>query len=166
MNGILTIKGSMTRRSTIEFWSRSPTAMPWSRTTACRCATRAAEQLHFDQADLFAGDDKINIDHGLPRATLIGNAGNDTLEGGDGDDELYGDVWGDEADVFSNAVGNDNLRGHGGSDRMVGGPAPTRLTAATEPARMSPTTRGVSMRSMSLSTLFRMMVRPANRIWS
>jgi Ca2+-binding RTX toxin-like protein len=79
------------------------------------------------QADLFAGDDKINIDHGLPRATLIGNAGNDTLEGGDGDDALFGDVWGDEADVWSDAVGNDNLRGHGGSDTLVGGPGADTL---------------------------------------
>jgi Ca2+-binding RTX toxin-like protein len=59
-----------------------------------------------------AGDDTIALDESngaLPAALLFGGAGNDTLTGGSGNDQLFG------------GAGNDTLLGKGGNDLLFGG---------------------------------------------
>jgi len=58
------------------------------------------------------GDDTITLDESngaLPAALLFGGAGNDTLTGGSGNDQLFG------------GAGNDTLLGKGGNDLLFGG---------------------------------------------
>jgi Ca2+-binding RTX toxin-like protein len=65
------------------------------------------------------GADVLTLDEAngaLPRATLIGGAGNDTLTGGSGDDTLIGQA------------GNDTLLGKGGKDQLFGGADNDTLT--------------------------------------
>jgi len=55
-----------------------------------------------------AGDDTLNAEH-EGYSTLSGDAGNDALNGGGGDDVLLG------------GIGNDKLNGGGGTDLLYGG---------------------------------------------
>ena len=57
-------------------------------------------------AALLDGDDEITIDAAIP-AQVLGYAGNDTVVGGDADDELLG------------MDGADTVLGRGGNDRML-----------------------------------------------
>jgi Ca2+-binding RTX toxin-like protein len=66
-----------------------------------------------------AGNDTITIDEvngALPRATLIGGTGDDTMTGGSGNDLLIGQA------------GNDTLLGKGGFDQLFGGADNDTLT--------------------------------------
>ncbi len=66
-----------------------------------------------------AGNDTISLDEAngaLPRATLIGSAGDDTLTGGSANDLLIGQA------------GNDTLLGKGGTDQLFGGADNDTLT--------------------------------------
>jgi Ca2+-binding RTX toxin-like protein len=68
-----------------------------------------------------AGNDVITLDETngpLPAARLFGGAGNDTLTGGSGNDDLRGDA-GD--DILSGLGGNDSLLGGAGDDALTGG---------------------------------------------
>src|SRR4051812_23938875 len=38
------------------------------------------------------GDDHLKVDHGLPACVLHGDGNNDLLDGGDGNDQLFGDA--------------------------------------------------------------------------
>lgn len=69
-----------------------------------------------------AGDDVITmseVNGALPRASLFGGAGNDTLTSGSGNDLLFGES------------GNDVLLGKGGNDVLFGGAGDDRLTGGT-----------------------------------
>ena len=57
--------------------------------------------------------------------TLIGGAGNDQLEAGTGDDEVMG---GDGNDTLDGSFGNDMLNGGSGNDILVGGAGDDDLT--------------------------------------
>jgi Ca2+-binding RTX toxin-like protein len=66
-----------------------------------------------------AGNDTLSLDEAngaLPKALLFGGAGNDTLTGGSGADQLFGQA------------GNDTLLGKGGSDFLFGGSENDTLT--------------------------------------
>jgi len=66
-----------------------------------------------------AGNDTISLDETngpLPRATLIGGAGDDTLTGGSANDLLIGQA------------GDDTLLGKGGADQLFGGANNDKLT--------------------------------------
>lgn len=76
------------------------------------------------------GNDIIRFDesHGLlPAALLSGGNGDDTLTGGSGDDQLFGDNGNDTlsggvgADVLSGGNGDDTLIGGAGADQFFGG---------------------------------------------
>ena len=65
------------------------------------------------------GNDTITLDEvngALPRATLIGGTGDDTLTGGSGNDQLIGQA------------GDDTLLGKGGTDQLFGGADNDTLT--------------------------------------
>ncbi|MGZ4671231.1 MAG: calcium-binding protein [Ilumatobacteraceae bacterium] len=69
-----------------------------------------------------AGNDTISLDEAngaLPRAVLVGGAGDDTITGGSGDDTLIGEA------------GNDRLLGKGGVDALFGGAGNDTLTGGT-----------------------------------
>lgn len=77
---------------------------------------------------LCEGDDEVDIDKGiLIPATIFGGAGDDDLEGGGGDDVIYGedgkdDVDGGEGnDILLGGAGNDKLDGDKGLDILLGG---------------------------------------------
>ncbi|HEY7034373.1 MAG TPA: calcium-binding protein, partial [Thermomicrobiales bacterium] len=66
------------------------------------------------------GNDSLLLDEtggALPRATLSGGAGNDTLTGGSGADVLNGD---DGNDSLLGKAGDDTLHGGGGNDTLLG----------------------------------------------
>lgn len=63
-----------------------------------------------------AGNDTIL--GGNEADVLVGEAGSDTLDGGEGDDSLWG---GGGDDQLSGGLGNDNLYGDGGNDTLDGG---------------------------------------------
>ena len=65
-----------------------------------------------------AGNDILN--GGTGKDQLFGNAGNDTLSGGDGNDTLNG---GDGSDQLFGNAGADTIRGGAGNDTMTGGDA-------------------------------------------
>lgn len=74
-----------------------------------------------------SGNDTVRLYPGLPRATILGGAGNDhliggavaeTLRGGAGHDDLVG---GDGADRILGGTGNDIEDGQAGDDLLVGG---------------------------------------------
>jgi Ca2+-binding RTX toxin-like protein len=68
------------------------------------------------------GDDKATGAPGLASRillTLNGNAGVDTLTGGDGPDRISG---GEANDVLDGGPGDDRITGDRGSDQMLGGP--------------------------------------------
>ncbi len=76
-----------------------------------------------------AGNDVISIDEvdgAMPRASLYGGAGNDTLTGGSGNDLLSGDAGNDTllgkggVDSLFGGAGNDNLIGGAGNDQVFG----------------------------------------------
>jgi hypothetical protein len=67
------------------------------------------------------GNDRITLDEtngALPRASLAGGAGNDTIIGGAGADVLSG---GDGNDMLLGKAGNDQLFGGAGNDTLTGG---------------------------------------------
>ena len=67
------------------------------------------------------GDDVIRLDETngpLPAAHISGGDGNDTLTGGSGNDQLFGQ---DGNDSLSGAAGNDVLSGGDGNDFIAGG---------------------------------------------
>ena len=67
------------------------------------------------------GDDRLTLDetHGtLPKASLVGGNGNDTLTGGSGADTLNGDGGND---LLVGKAGNDQLFGGTGNDTLTGG---------------------------------------------
>jgi len=75
------------------------------------------------------GDDIITLDESngaLPRANLLGGAGNDVLGGGSGGDLLFGQDGNDTllgksgADLLFGGAGNDSLTGGDGDDQMFG----------------------------------------------
>jgi len=68
-----------------------------------------------------AGDDTLTIDETngpLPAAQLVGDAGNDTLNGGSQADQLDG---GPGDDILRGGAGDDLLIGGTGSDQLIGG---------------------------------------------
>ena len=68
-----------------------------------------------------SGNDRIVLDESngaLPRATLFGGAGNDSITGGSGNDMLFGQ--GDN-DILSGKGGTDMLFGGAGNDTLTGG---------------------------------------------
>jgi Ca2+-binding RTX toxin-like protein len=73
-----------------------------------------------------AGDDTVKIDVSRP-AEIHGEAGNDTLTGGGGYDELFGDDGNDTLnggggnDILVGGAGNDTLNGGKGRDILIGG---------------------------------------------
>lgn len=64
------------------------------------------------------GNDYVNLSDATVALTLIGNAGNDTLIGGRGNDSLEGNGGND---VLRGGAGNDTLIGNGGGDWLYGG---------------------------------------------
>ena len=75
------------------------------------------------------GNDTLALDESigaLPRALLFGGAGNDTLTGGSGADQLFGQADNDTllgkggADLLFGGAGNDVLIGGDGDDQMFG----------------------------------------------
>jgi Ca2+-binding RTX toxin-like protein len=70
---------------------------------------------------------------------LVGEGNNDTLDGGDGNDQLYGDWTPDQPDAFSDpaghtgddtlygGAGNDQLMGNSGDDTLDGGDGDDKL---------------------------------------
>ena len=74
------------------------------------------------------GNDTITLNEAngaLPRANLFGGAGNDTLTGGSGGDQLFGQA------------GNDTLLGRGGFDLLFGGADNDTLTGGDATTRSS-----------------------------
>jgi Ca2+-binding RTX toxin-like protein len=76
-----------------------------------------------DTIKVFArdGNDVVTLDETngtLPKAQLFGDAGNDILTGGSGNDLLFGAAGGDQ--LFGMA-GNDTMFGSADGDRLVGG---------------------------------------------
>ena len=76
------------------------------------------------------GNDTITLDEhngALPAAHLFGGAGNDTITGGSGNDELFGGSGNDTLlgkggdDLLFGGSGNDTLIGGTGNDQMFGG---------------------------------------------
>lgn len=73
------------------------------------------------------GNDTVRVAAGLPRATINGGAGNDSLSGGDGNDVMRGGAGNDEIhggngdDVVLGDAGNDFVSGQAGDDRVQGG---------------------------------------------
>jgi Ca2+-binding RTX toxin-like protein len=68
-----------------------------------------------------AGDDVVSLDEAngpLPRASLVGGAGDDTLTGASGTDTLVGQAGND---VLLGRAGNDMLFGGDGDDVLTGG---------------------------------------------
>lgn len=66
-----------------------------------------------------AGNDHVVVGSGVTAAMEIhGDAGNDHLAGGDGDDEIFGDAGND---LLVGNGGNDLLDGGDGNDRLLGG---------------------------------------------
>jgi Ca2+-binding RTX toxin-like protein len=55
-----------------------------------------------------AGDDVLKAGSGTGKAKIVGDAGNDTIEGSGGDDNLFG------------GAGNDSIKGEGGKDWIFG----------------------------------------------
>ncbi|MGC2316996.1 MAG: calcium-binding protein [Bradyrhizobium sp.] len=83
-----------------------------------------------------AGNDTISLDESngaLPAALLFGGAGNDTLTGGSGNDQLFGGAGNDTLlgkggnDLLFGGDGNDTLIGGTGSDQMFGGAGNDRM---------------------------------------
>src|SRR4051794_2874931 len=77
----------------------------------------------------FGGADRLSLDESqglLPRASLVGGAGSDTLTGGSGADTLSGAddndllFGGGGADLLFGGDGNDVLTGGRGNDRALG----------------------------------------------
>ena len=67
------------------------------------------------------GADVVTLDETngpLPKANLFGDAGNDILTGGSGNDSLFGGAGGD---VLFGKGGNDTMFGSADGDRLVGG---------------------------------------------
>ena len=67
-----------------------------------------------------AGDQADNVTSSLasPGVTLVGGAGDDSLQGGSANDTLEGD---EGSDFLSGGGGNDTLNGASGPDRIFGG---------------------------------------------
>ncbi|WP_432093287.1 calcium-binding protein [Streptomyces sp. bgisy100] len=67
-----------------------------------------------------AGDQNDSVTSSLatPGVTVVGGAGDDSLQGGNANDTLEGD---EGADFLSGGGGNDTLTGAGGADRIFGG---------------------------------------------
>lgn len=75
---------------------------------------------------VLAGDAGANtISGGDPRETIMGGEGNDTLAGNGGDDCIRGQAGDDSA---SGGDGNDDVGGGDGNDRIVGGVGNDRIT--------------------------------------
>jgi uncharacterized secreted protein with C-terminal beta-propeller domain len=82
--------------------------------------TRTESQIRWLKIHGLTGDDTITVNipgNARIRTHAFGNAGNDTITGGDGDDLLVGGV-GDDALVGGR--GRDLLRGDGGADALTG----------------------------------------------
>jgi Ca2+-binding RTX toxin-like protein len=76
-----------------------------------------------------AGNDTLTLDEAsgaLPQANLFGGAGNDTLVGGSGSDQLFGEADNDTLlgkggiDLLFGGAGNDTLTGGDGDDQAFG----------------------------------------------
>src|SRR5829696_3083732 len=77
------------------------------------------------------GNDTITLNEvnsvALPAAQLFGGAGNDTLTGGDANDQMFGEagndrmIWnpGDDSDLMEGGVGNDTAEVNGGNGAEV-----------------------------------------------
>lgn len=80
------------------------------------------DEIGFDRALLFAGDDVFNGKGGNDLLRTYG--GNDRVNGGGGNDRAYG---GAGRDVVNGNKGKDRIFGEAGNDRLDGGPANDRL---------------------------------------
>jgi Ca2+-binding RTX toxin-like protein len=86
-----------------------------------------------------AGDDSINTLYGSSN-TIVGGLGadtlrsgyNDTIEGGDGTDVLYGHGTGGEEEVYGN-LGDDKAYGRAGSDLVFGGQGDDSIFGGSAP---------------------------------
>lgn len=74
------------------------------------------------------GDDAVTIGTGVVRATVHGEAGNDSITGGNSDDILIGNA-GD--DLISGGFGNDSIYGNEGADSLDGGSGNDRLVGGS-----------------------------------
>jgi Ca2+-binding RTX toxin-like protein len=71
---------------------------------------------------LIGGNNQDSIDGGLGNDVLIGGGGNDTLSGGEGNDLLFGDfLFSGGDDLLDGGAGNDTLMGGFGNDTLKGG---------------------------------------------
>ena len=78
---------------------------------------------------LYGGDGNDQLDGQAGDDYLYGQAGNDLLNGGDGQDWIVGDL-GD--DILSGGAGNDRLFGGLGNDILIGGQGKDRLTGGAD----------------------------------
>jgi Ca2+-binding RTX toxin-like protein len=105
-------------------------AVPIVGGTATVANTTLIEQFGLDGSDNLALDEANGA---LPKAILLGGAGNDTLTGGSGADQLFGEAGNDTllgkngVDLLFGGAGNDKLTGGTGDDQVFGGAGDDRI---------------------------------------
>ena len=71
-----------------------------------------------ERVDGGRGDDQLDASAAKTAATILGNAGDDKITGGQANDYLHG---GDGEDILAGGAGNDRLIGGAGADELRGG---------------------------------------------